>query len=191
MSTIFLEIFFKVSDRRLCFYFISIKLLCWLLWLCPDRRFIVLTLRVGSSMGNRVGLERRQEEEKMIQAGVTVGNDAGSAVVEAGTPVHRWGGKWGKRDGMGLVDTQNCFWGYCYQKLGSPHDGCWPNRHNWTKREGGRAQLLKEWHSPRTQHKVVYNSGQWQIGPRWETSQLPLNLEPQYTLVTHWNAPVC
>ena len=64
----------------------------------------------------------------------------------------------------------------------------------WTQlnQEGrGRAQLLKEWHSPRTQHKVVYNSGQWQIGPRWETSQLPLNLEPQYTLVTHWNAPVC
>ena len=36
-------------------------------------------------------MERRQEEGKMIQAGVTVGNYAGSAVVEAGTPVHRLG----------------------------------------------------------------------------------------------------
>ena len=36
-------------------------------------------------------MERRKEEGKMIQAGVTVGNYAGSAVVEAGTPVHRLG----------------------------------------------------------------------------------------------------
>ena len=36
-------------------------------------------------------MERRKEEGKMIQAGVTVGKYAGSAVVEAGTPVHRLG----------------------------------------------------------------------------------------------------
>ena len=59
---------------------------------------LLLALRLDSEyqgcLGSMsLGMERRQEEEKMIQAGMTVGNDAGSAAVEAGTPVHRWGGK--------------------------------------------------------------------------------------------------
>lgn len=58
---------------------------------------LLLALRLDSEyqgcLGSMsLGMERRQEEEKkMIQAGMTVGNDAGSAAVEAGTPVHRWG----------------------------------------------------------------------------------------------------
>ena len=48
----------------------------------------------------------------------------------------------------------------------------WLNN-NWNRRVGGQIQLLKEWHSLRTQHK------QNQMGSRWQTTQLQLDLDPQ------------
>ena len=57
----------------------------------------------GFGDGNKTG--RRKDDPSRC----TVGNYAGSAMVEAGTPVHRLWRKVGERDGMGLVNTQNCF----------------------------------------------------------------------------------
>ena len=62
--------------------------------------------------------------------------------------------------------------------------GNWPpptRGQNRNRRKRGKAQLLKEGHSPRTQHKPN------QMGPRWQTR---LDLDPQsVSEMTHPEAP--
>ena len=51
----------------------------------------------------------------------------------------------------------------------------------WKRREGGRAQLLKEWHSPRAKHKLIKVKSWVQ-----DDKSNSLNLDPQSaSLMTH------
>ena len=57
-------------------------------------------------------------------------------------------------------------------------------RGEWNRREGGRAQPLKEWHGHRTWQRLVRNN--WVQG--WRKIQLPIDFEPHYTIVPHQHA---
>ena len=63
-----------------------------------------------------------------------------------------------------------------------------PDSSNWHMSKEGRAQPLKEWHSPRTTNTTKLIWTKWIQNGR-QSQQLPLSLKPQYMLyITHQQA---